>query len=190
MKVELKITYFDNPGKENTDAVLEIVRKRAKELDIKTVVIASYRGYTALRAVEILSGLRVIVIAGFRDITQENLAEGISEADRKHIESKGGTVYVATHLFSGLNRAMSKKFGTAVIGDMVAALLRIFGTGIKVAIECTAMAADAGLVRTDEDAIAVGGTHSGADAAIVIRPANSQDFFDLKVREILCKPRL
>ena len=188
--MESKIVYFETPGKENTDAVLKIVKKRAKELDIKNIIVASYRGYTALRAVEILSGLRVIVVAGFRDISQKNLAEGIPEADREYIESKGGTVYVATHLFSGLNRAMSKKFSTAVIGDMVAALLRIFGTGIKVAIECTAMAADAGLVRTDEDVIAVGGTHSGADAAIVIRPANSQDFFDLKVKEILCKPHL
>ena len=29
----------------------------------------------------------------------------------------------------------------------------------------------------------------GADTAIIVRPVNSQDFFDLKVREILCKPR-
>ncbi len=50
------------------------------------------------------------------------------------------------------------------------------------------MAADAGLVRTDEDIIAIAGTRSGADTAIVVRPVNSQDFFDLKVKEILCKP--
>ena len=61
--------------------------------------------------------------------------------------------------------------------------------GVKVGIECAIMAADAGLVRTDEDVIAVAGTGSGADAAIVVRPVNSQDFFDLKVKEILCKPR-
>ncbi len=187
--MESKILYFENPGKENTDAVLKIVKKRAEELDIKNIVVASYRGYTALRAVEILTGLRVIVVAGFRDITQKNLAEGIPEANRMLIESKGGTVYVATHLFSGINRAMSKKFGTAVIGDVVAAILRMMSTGIKVAVECTGMAADAGLVRTDEDVIAVGGTRSGADSAIVVRPVNSSDFYDLRVREILCKPR-
>jgi hypothetical protein len=51
------------------------------------------------------------------------------------------------------------------------------------------MAADAALVRTDEDIIAIAGTRSGADTAIVLRPVNSQDFFDLKLKEILCKPR-
>jgi hypothetical protein len=50
------------------------------------------------------------------------------------------------------------------------------------------MAADAGLIRTDADVIAVGGTGTGADTAAVIRPANVARFFDLKVRGILCKP--
>ena len=52
------------------------------------------------------------------------------------------------------------------------------------------MAADAGLVRTDEDIIVIGGTGQGADTAVVLRPVNSEDFFDLKVKEILCKPLL
>ena len=33
-----------------------------------------------------------------------------------------------------------------------------------------------------------GGTGRGADTAVVLRPVNSGDFFDLKVKEILCKP--
>jgi hypothetical protein len=62
------------------------------------------------------------------------------------------------------------------------------GQGMKVAIEVSVMAADAGLVRTDEDIIAVAGTAVGADYAIVLKPVVSDNFFDLKVREILCKP--
>ncbi len=50
------------------------------------------------------------------------------------------------------------------------------------------MAADAGLVNTNEDIIAIAGTRGGADTAIVVRPANSQDLFELKVKEIPCKP--
>ncbi len=188
--MEASTAYFEKPGKENTDAVMHLVKKRAMELGIKNIIVASYRGYTALRAVEILSGLRVIVISGFRDISMQSLADGIPEADRRYIESRGGTVYVATHLFSGINRAMSKKFNTAVIGDIIAATLRTLGTGIKVVCECAVMAADAGFVRTDEDVIALGGTRIGADTAVVLRPVTSADFFDLKVREILCKPRL
>ena len=54
----------------------------------------------------------------------------------------------------------------------------------------TLTAADSGLVRTDEDAISVGGTSHGADTVLVLRPANSHNLFDLKIKEILCKPRL
>ncbi len=35
--MELKATYFENPGKENTEEVLRIVRQRAEELGIKTI---------------------------------------------------------------------------------------------------------------------------------------------------------
>jgi hypothetical protein len=66
--------------------------------------------------------------------------------------------------------------------------LRVLGQGVKVAIEVTLMAADAGLVRTDEDVISVGGTAQGVDSALLLKPANSARFFDLKVREVICKP--
>ncbi|MFH1639801.1 MAG: pyruvate kinase alpha/beta domain-containing protein [Chloroflexota bacterium] len=188
--MERKIVYFEKPGKENTDAVMAIVKQRAAELGIKTIVVASYQGYTALRAVDTLQGLKVVVIAGRRDPTKENIADGIPEKDKKYIEGKGGIVYVSTHLFSGLSGAMRKKFNTCIIGDVMASTLRIFGSGIKVCVEMAAMAADAGLVRTDEDTICVAGSRSGADAAAVIRPATSSNIFDMKVQEILCKPLL
>jgi len=50
------------------------------------------------------------------------------------------------------------------------------------------MAADSGLIPIDKDIICIGGTSRGADTAIIIKPAYSSDFFDLKVRKILCKP--
>ena len=50
------------------------------------------------------------------------------------------------------------------------------------------MAADAGLVRTDEDVISIGGTGRGADTALVLQPNNSFNIFDLRVKEVICKP--
>jgi len=52
------------------------------------------------------------------------------------------------------------------------------------------MATDAGLVPAGQEIVAIAGTGSGADTAVVIRAANAQDFFDLRVLEIICKPRL
>ncbi len=87
-----------------------------------------------------------------------------------------------------MSRALRNKTNTVGVGDLVAETLRIFGPGTKVACEISMMAADAGLVRTDEDIISVAGTGQGSDTALLLTPVNSQNFFDLKVKEILCKP--
>jgi hypothetical protein len=51
------------------------------------------------------------------------------------------------------------------------------------------MAADAGLIPLDRDIIAIAGSSQGADTALLIKPANASRFFDLKIREIIAKPR-
>ena len=66
--------------------------------------------------------------------------------------------------------------------------LRTFCEGIKVAAEMSLMAADAGLVRTDEPVIAVAGTGGGADTAAILKPSNAQTFFDLRFLELICMP--
>ncbi|MBF0227435.1 MAG: hypothetical protein HQK76_18475 [Desulfobacterales bacterium] len=55
-------------------------------------------------------------------------------------------------------------------------------------VEISIMAADAG-VLSGSDIIAIGGTGRGADTALVLGPANQSDFFDIRIREIICKPR-
>ena len=45
--------YFDKPGKDNTQQTLKLAAQRAKELEIKEVVVASTAGYTAHKAIEI-----------------------------------------------------------------------------------------------------------------------------------------
>ena len=49
-------------------------------------------------------------------------------------------------------------------------------------------ALSAGLVHTDEDIVSIGGTSKGSDTALVLTPVTSQNFFDSKIKEILCKP--
>ena len=40
----------------------------------------------------------------------------------------------------------------------------------------------------DEDIIAIASTEQEVDTVAVIRPVNSSSFFDLRIKEILCKP--
>ncbi|HJX13636.1 MAG TPA: pyruvate kinase alpha/beta domain-containing protein [Dehalococcoidales bacterium] len=195
--MEGKTVYFDKPGVENTDAALDLARDRARELGIKTVIVASTSGKTAVRAMDVLKGLRVVIVThstGFREPdTQEFTAE-----NRKIVESKGGIMVTAAHAFGAVSRAFRQSEipqapATYVVGDLIASTLKVFSQGLKVACEIAVMAADAGVVRTDEDVIAVGGTGAagrGADTVAVIKPSPAHRFFDLRVKEITCKPRL
>ena len=185
--MERKIVYFENVGRENTEETLALAKKRVDELGIKTVIVASTRGDTAARAVEVFEGLKVVAVSHSHGFREPNAIE-ITEDNRQKVESKGGVIFTGTHTFSGLSGAMRKKFKMHMLGDIVANTLRIFGQGMKVVPEIATMAADAGLVRTDEDVVVIAGSGRGADLAVVLRPVNSQDFFDLKVQEILCKP--
>ena len=187
--MEAKTVYFERPGRENTDEVLRIVGQRARELGIKTAVVASTGGDTAVQAVEALQGLRVIVVTHSHGFREPNTQEFTAE-NRQIVEGKGGVIFSATHLFAGISRAVRDKFNTYLIGDLTARTLKVFGDGMKVVIEISVMATDAGLVRTDEEVIAIAGTGHGADTAVVLTPVNSQNFFDIKVHEILCKPHL
>lgn len=187
--MEAKTVYFERPGKENTEEVMRIAGQRARELGIKTVVVASTRGDTAVQAVSALKGFKVVVVSHSQGFREPN-ANSFTEENRRIVESGGGIIFTATHLFAGMSRAVRNKFNTYLIGDLTASTLRVLGEGMKVVCEIAVMAADAGLVRTDEEVITIGGTGHGADTAVVLTPVNSQNFFDLRVKEILCKPRL
>ena len=186
--MELKTVYFENPGSENTEQVLHIVSQRAKELGINTVVVASTSGDTAVKAIEVFKGFKVIVVSHVTGFNAPDTQE-FTEKNKQIVETKGGTVLTTAHAFAGVSRAMRNKSNTYVIGDIVANSLRIFGDGMKVACEIAMMAVDSGLVRTDEEVIAIAGSNQGTDTAIVLNPVNTHNFFDLKVKEILCKPR-
>jgi len=44
----VNVSYFERPGRHNTEATLDIARRRADELGIRTVVVASDTGQTGL----------------------------------------------------------------------------------------------------------------------------------------------
>ena len=186
-----QILYFNHPGPQNTQAVINAVKKRAEELDIEYVVVASDSGETGLNLLEALQGMGCTLIsvtehAGFHGKDDVPL----SEEKKEEMQSKGIRTLICSHALSGVGRSISKKFGGVSHVEIIAYTLRQFGgEGIKVAVEVSIMAADAGLIPTDKEIIAVGGSGGGADAAIVLRAAHMNNFFDLEIREIIAKPR-
>ena len=181
--------YFEQPGPANTEEALELCRQRAAELGIRCIVVATTRGETAVRAARIFAGYDLVAVThatGFREANTQEL----TAANRRRLKQAGVHILTCTHALGGAGRAVRRKMGTYQVDEIIAYILRLFGEGMKVAVEIALMAADAGLVRTDEEIIAIAGTGQGADTAIVLQPAHTQNLFDLRVLEILCKPRL
>ena len=130
---------------------------------------------------------KIIVVTyhgGFREPFQNVMPDTV----RQELEQKGAKVISATHALSGVERSIAKKYTGSYPVLLIADTLRLFGAGTKVAVEVTIMAADAG-VLTGNDVIALGGTGRGADTALVIKPVNQSDLFDMRIREVICKPR-
>ncbi len=186
--IEIQSVYFAESGSACTEKTLEIAKKRAEQLGIRTIVVASTSGETGVKAVKTFANYRVVVVTHATGFPTPD-AQELTQQNRAEILEKGGMILTATHAFGGIGRAVRRRFNTYQVDEIIAHTLRVFGQGAKVACEIALMAADSGLIRTDEDVISIGGTASGADTALVIKPANTQDFFELKVREVLCKPR-
>ena len=174
-------------GPENTEEILNIARKEALKRGIKYIVLASTYGDTALKALKVLKGedLKLVVVTHNTGFSREGEQQFNLEI-RKKVEQEGGIVYTGTMVLRGIGKAIKLKIGYSE-EELVANVLRMFGQGIKVCVEIVAMAADAGLIPF-EDVIAIAGTARGADTLAVIKANSSNNFFDIKIREIIRKP--
>lgn len=184
--MEETILYFDRPGKANTHETLASARARAEQLRISQVVVASTHGYTAQCAKDIFTGLDVEIIAVSINASFNENGWVMSDSERKALEKQGIRVLTSTHT---LGDDISAALSNASPNTIVRQTLYTFCQGMKVAVEITLMAADAGLLDISQEVIAIAGTDEGADTAIVLSPAYSRKFKQLRIHEILAKPR-
>ena len=184
------VTYFEAGGPRNTKETINLVRERALELGIRDIVVASTHGGTALKVSEAFAADKANIVAvticeGFR-------SEGwtMTPEERRKLQDRGIKVLTGIHaLGDDIGQAFTEKRGGTTITDAVRETLYRFCQGMKVCVEIVLMAADAGLIPADREVIAVAGSGSGADTAIVVQPAYPQKFLDLKIKEIIAKPR-
>lgn len=180
---------FDTQGPQNTDATLQLAVAAAREEGIGKIVVASYSGETAARLAALEHEGIEIICVGFGRGNFGKHKPRMSAEMRAALEAQGVTVYTAAHALSGAERALSSKLGGYGPVEIAAHTLRMIGRGVKVAVEISMMAADAGYLEYQEPVVAVGGSGSGADTAVVLRAAPTAEFLDTKVDRIVCKPR-
>lgn len=162
----VEVKYYETPGRDNVAETLDIVKRRAEELGIKNVVVASTRGFTAEKAFQIFkeTSVTLTVVGISRDSFPKDLYG--------RMEEEGHSI-----IFS---REVDYDYP-----DQVKTAYRRFCEGVKVAVEIPMIAAERDLLSEDEEVISVGKW----DTALVVKPAKSDNFSDLRVMELLCKPR-
>ena len=176
---------FEMKGKVNTTATIALAIKTAKERNIAHIVISSNTGESAF----LLSGCGInsVCVTHSNGFAKKGENEMTQEMRQKLI-NEGIHVLTTSHVLSGAERGLSKKFGGIYPVEIIANTLRMFGQGTKVCVECSTMALDAGLIPYGEAIIAVGGTGRGVDTAIILKPEHASSILDTQINEILCKP--
>lgn len=186
---ERTIFYFEETGRANTEKTLDIALAYAKAEKLKTIVVASSTGQTALKlhrmAEDAVNVICVTYNAGSRFRSE---VEQFNE-NRDTLLQKGVSIVRGLHALSGPEKAFMEKYDTPFLPlNIVADTLRIFSQGVKVCVEIAVMAAEHGFVRPDHTVVAVGGSGHGADTALVMKPVFAANMFQAKIKALLCMP--
>ncbi|MEJ2164084.1 MAG: pyruvate kinase alpha/beta domain-containing protein [Desulfobacterales bacterium] len=182
--MEKKIVYFEKPGKENTPEVLNLVLEAAESTNIRKIVIASTTGETAKSAAAAVAGKDMTLVVVPWQFGFKGKENPFPQELVKELRANAHSVYFGTMLFHTTDLYHSNT------PQALADILRGFGQGMKVCLEIIMMACDGGCIGIGEKVIAVGGTRSGADTAVLATAAPSTRVTSLRIHEIICKPLL
>lgn len=191
-----EVYYFEEPGKQNTEYVLEAVSKRVDKGGISKVIVASTSGETALKFARALQGKAEVFCVAEAPFRREwNEAWPCLYAENYEVLKKLGATVInnVPYVFHD-SVAECARWNASAPERLVKETLYCFGQGLKVAVEVALIAVSCGFVPPFEDVIAVGGSSRGADTAIVLRGTYPACMFDkdprkrLEIREIIAMP--
>lgn len=191
--IEGKIVYFkeEENWQVNTEKTVQIVREFLEaNPQVKYLVVASSRGYTAEKMVKSIPLDRVkMVVVKLAAPRDEEFNLEFDEGVKELLASRGVPLVQATHTLSGaLDVALAERLKALAYSRLIAEVLYLFSQGMKVCLEIASMAVDAGLVPEGSDALCVAGTGYGADTSVLLQAEGSSRFFDIKVKRVLCMP--
>jgi hypothetical protein len=169
--------YFDEPGLQNTESVFKAVKERIEQTGIRTLVIASDSGDTAVKLCDSIKepDLKIIAVS-WKKMSPENVHKlkenGVEVVQESHSPLSGKEARVMAYTYYTL------------------------GQGFKVAVELAMITVDMDLVKTGQEVISIAGTTNGADTAVLIKASSTEDMIGqdtmnrLEVKEIVAMPRV
>ena len=189
--MESRDTLYLDPNQQNTDATIKAAKKRAIELGLEYVVVASSSGSTGVKVAEAFkdTGIKVVVVTLF--------AVSSSKPNPEHLEKireLGGEVVTSTHALMGVPESLAKiKQGYVTPNTMLREVLRRFSQGTNVVADIVMMACDNGAIPEGAEVMTIAGMGNNADTAWILRACGSFNFFDkvngLEFRELVALPR-
>jgi hypothetical protein len=201
-----RTVYFEKAGPTNTDSVLEAVKERVKDGDIKAVVVPVTTGKTAAQFSSGVGNLVPVVAVSEDDASSvaKNVTDQMADAGvlDKLVERQLRSVLFRSYREKAFDASITRRdaFDITLLPlsgknwSVVRDILYAFGHGMKVAIEVSIVAAELSKVDPYTRIIAVGGRHQGADTAMVVRASPQREAFGkdpekrLSVDEILAMP--
>jgi len=191
--------------------IVSLAKERAELFNAKNVVVATNSGATANLVLEVFgSNYNIYAVGNPSSAHERGLVHhtGVSEETRRRLEDRGIKVVLQDQsLFQTLghdgtfhgspldevieNAAPGGIYNTVAI---IFNTLQLFGDAPRVYIEVTLMAADSGLLPLDADCISIARPSMWSkhhpDAAMILRPAKTQDIFkrELRVKDLVLVP--
>lgn len=176
------------PGKESTQETIQLAIDHARQAGIKHIVVASNAGVTAEHLLPYADEFKITVVSQVYGFRGDGEPHPMSAETRKKLQDAGMQIYFGTHVLSGAERGLSTRFQGVYPVEIIAHTLRMLSQGVKVGVEISVMALDAGLIPKQTPVVAIAGSGRGADTACVIVPAHAQRILETRVKEIICKP--
>lgn len=189
--------YFDEPGEQNTEDVIEAVKNRLSATGIKYVIVASTSGKTAVKFAEALGKQAKIISVSEPQYVKEWGSKWplMNPASKKKLKKLGVTVLDRVPYVFHSSILENSKWSQVTPEILLRETFYTLGQGFKVAVEVAMISVTCGVLEPYQDVIGVGGTSRGADTALILRatyPATalSKDSNKkLEIREIIAMPR-
>ena len=183
--IKRETIYYEDGGSEHTENTLKTSLDAAKELDIKTILVASTSGETGVKAAEMYkdSGVQLIVV-GHQMGFPEPKVQQFKPENWEKIEKLGGVVNLGTDVVTNSIRRR-QRLGHSPMSLITQTLIT---AKIKVNVEIIAKACDAGQIIPGDKVISIAGSHNGADTSVVFIANDSPNILDIKPQMFICYP--
>lgn len=195
----MRVFFFDRPGPQNTELVLQAVEERLRRGDINKILVASESGRLAMKIKDAFHD-RTVVCVTYDDYTRLKYKK--PQLMKEKLDEKG--VIVVNNIEEPISRELTfrnwwTKRTLKMKGEQAdlfwMSLICVGGHGFRTAVEIVFMAVEAGIVEEGEKVVSIAGTGWGADSAIVMKGSRFEEAVGerpekrLKVEEILAMPK-